>query len=515
MPLSATNAFSGLVLDYLQARPELRDFYGHLPTEAGFEAQIEAKKNFPASHRQVLYEVLCKQYEGIADAPMDNIEALREANTFTVTTGHQLCLMTGPAYFVYKIVSTIRLAERLQARYPQYRFVPIYWMATEDHDFAEINHFHLFGQRYEWQREATGAVGRLSTQGLAELLATLPDLPPEYAAPYLESQNLAEATRKLVHTLFKPWGLVCLDGDEAALKRLFAPMMWEDMHQHHANNAVNQSSEALQALGYKAQVYPRKVNFFYLEQGLRERIESQPDGSYQVLNTNLHWSADQLQSLIEQHPERFSPNVVMRPLYQEHILPNLGYIGGPGELAYWLQLKAMFAHYQTPFPILMPRNFATYINKTHSKRLQKLGLSPTALFGEWHQVKQHFLEKEAAVSLALDQEQGLLHQLFDQLVQKGKALDPSLEGWLRAEEQKAQKNLENIKKRFKKTEERKAETSLNQLQTLYDKLFPNGGLQERYDNFLNFCINNPDFLVMLMQQLDPYRMEMYLLQEPN
>ncbi len=347
IPYGKTAYFSTLIRDYLDEKPALRPFYNRFPDLKAFGDQIEEKAaNYPAASRKILNKALEKQYEGttISDLTRENIAALKKENTFTVVTGHQLNLFTGPLYFLYKIISTINLCKELSDRYPESNFVPVYWMATEDHDFEEICYFNFKGQKVTWDRETSGAVGKINTDGLSEIHQALAPLfgrgsRAEYLADlfekaYVKHPGLSAATRFLANELFGEDGLVIIDGDDAALKKLLIPYIKKDVLKQTTHTAVNQTIENLQLLeeNYKVQVDPREINYFYLREDMRERI-IEKEGQFHVQNTGISFSREAMEEEIDTYPQRFSPNVITRPLYQEVILPNLCYIGGGGELA--------------------------------------------------------------------------------------------------------------------------------------------------------------------------------------
>ncbi|MEO1653810.1 MAG: bacillithiol biosynthesis cysteine-adding enzyme BshC, partial [Bacteroidota bacterium] len=325
LDLHQTNSFSEIFLDYLSDHEKLRSFYKYRPHLSSFGELIPLKgEAFPASHREVLVEALKEQYQGIDSAPLAEIERLAEAKTFTVTTGHQLNLFTGPLYFIYKIITTIKLAQELREAYPDYHFVPLYWMATEDHDFEEINHFYLFNKKIQWESSQKGAVGRFKLDGMAAIFEQLRDRLPQFEAAYLQADDLSQATIQLVNSLFQEENLVILDADRPSLKALFKDVIQDDLFQGSAQQKVIASSEALEKLGYKSQIFPREINFFYLEEQLRSRLIAQ-EGGFGVQNEDLSFTEAEVKELLDKHPERFSPNVVLRPLYQEVILPNLAH----------------------------------------------------------------------------------------------------------------------------------------------------------------------------------------------
>jgi uncharacterized protein YllA (UPF0747 family) len=478
---ASLNAFSKLLLDYLAEKPALQGFYGNGPQLANFKEQISEKKGFPSSSRAILQTVLKEQYAAIG-AEMPSVD-LRDENTFTVTTGHQLNIYTGPMYVIYKLVSTINLARALQKAYPDQRFVPVYWMATEDHDFEEINHFFAFGTKYEWNTSQKGAVGRFH-------LSDFPRIPLRNAIfdkAYSEGKTLSEAVRIYMHALFGTEGLVCLDADDARLKSLFAPMMEADLNQQVHEPIVRATTEKLEALGYKTQVAARPVNLFRLTENDRIRLEK--GDAVEMADA--------------------SPNVILRPLYQEVILPNLAYIGGPAEVAYWLQLKGIFDLHQIPFPILLPRNFAIVKTQKQAERAEKLGLSLADLFQDELTLRRSFVAGRTVHQLDTSSELKALQPILDTLAARAKAIDPTLEASVLAEQARWTKGLERLAKKMKRAEERNQGDEVRQVLALKEALFPAGEWQERHTNFLEFASDHPEFISDLLQTFDPLNFEFY------
>ncbi len=509
--LKDTNSFSAIFLDYINQKESLTEFYGQFPLVENFEDQIKAR-NFPAANRIVLADVLEKQYADVekSDAVVKNISFLKEEKTFTITTGHQLNIFSGPLYFIYKIVTVINACQELKKAYPDYNFVPVYWMASEDHDFEEINHFHLFGKKHTWETDQQGAVGRFSPSAIKEIMEVLPEKIALFEKAYLAHENLADATRYFVNELFGAEGLVTVEADDANLKSLFKEVIKDDLLNNTAKRLVEESSKKLVNQGYKAQVNPREINFFYLDAGLRERIILEGN-EYHVNNTELKFTKEEILTLLESNPEKFSPNVIMRPLYQEIILPNLAYVGGPGEIAYWLQLKDMFVHYEIPYPILMPRNFAMVINKATAKKINKLNIKISDLFSPFQDMKTRFLHDNADSDLNLSNELKEISKAFEAIKSKAGAVDKGMEGFVGAESSKVFKSIKNIEKRLKKSEESKQEVAIKSLEGIKDKLFPGGSPQERHDNFMNFYLNNADFIHELLEKFEPFDFNYYIL----
>ena len=500
LSLENTGSFPALLLDYLAEKEQIKPFYSFSPTLDGFKEAIQAKNNFPTSNRQVLVDVLKKQYQGIENPPA--LDILLDEKTFTVTTGHQLNIFTGPLYVIYKIITTLNLAQELKKAYPDYHFVPIYWMASEDHDFEEIASFQLFGKKYTWETTQTGAVGRMNPKELSTVLAQLPDSFPLFEQAYLENDTLAAAVRTYMHALFGVDGLVCLDADDADLKRLFLPVIEEDLLHQTASQLVHERTIQLEDLSYKAQIHARDINFFYLKDGLRARFIKEGE-NWTVKDTDIVFTADEIRAEYEKNPERFSPNVVLRPLYQEMILPNLSYIGGPSEVPYWLQLKSVFDHDDVPFPILLPRNFALVVTAANQKKIDKLQVGIDEFFDDSVTLKKRYVERISEKSLSLAFEMDEIGEVMQRIGRQAAGIDATLKAVVEAEQAKIMHALSNLEKRIKKAEERNHETAIQQLLGVQDKLFPNGSLQERVENFLSFYKNDAQFLEKVKKTFEP------------
>lgn len=506
--------FSKIMQDYLDQKAELKPLYNNFPTLENFEKQIAEKaSNFDHNNRKVLVEALQKQYQEIeiSDATKQNITLLALENTFTITTGHQLNLFSGPLYFLYKIISTINLTKELKSKYPAYNFVPVYWMATEDHDFEEINYFNFKGKKVRWNAESTGPVGRLSINGLEDLFEVYSKelgsntnantLKKLFEDAYLNHENLADATRFLANSLFSSYGLVILDADDSDLKRAFIPFIKEELENQTSFKEVQKSIEKLS--DYSIQVNPREINLFYIEDKLRERIIFEED-KYLVNNTKISFSKDEIFKLLESNPEKFSPNVIMRPLYQEIILPNLCYIGGGGEIAYWLELKAFFDAVNITFPILLVRNSVLLTTEKQAKKADNLNLTWKDLFNNSENLINEITHKLSPFPIDLTPQKEALEKQFEYLFELAEKTDQSFSGAVKAQEVKQKKGLENLEKRLLKAQKRKLQDQLQRVTDLQCELFPNYGLQERQTNFSEFYLEKGEQLIpLLIQKLKP------------
>jgi bacillithiol biosynthesis cysteine-adding enzyme BshC len=516
-----TGYFGKIILDYIADRPALRPFYHRRPLIDSFSAQLD-EKAAGSSDRETLVSALKSQYQksGLRHPAID---LLSKPNSFTITTGHQVCLFTGPLYFIYKIVSAIKTCRMLSEKHPEQHFVPVFWMATEDHDFEEANHFYLPTGKLSWESGQGGAVGRMHPDGLDEVLNEMReqlgigyhsgDLIRLFESAYLKQPTIADATRYLVHQIFGEFGVVSVDGDDPALKAIAAPMFKKELLEGISSKAMAATNEAL-SKHYNLQVHGREINLFYIDDQLRERIVRNADGSFEVVNTALKFTQSEILNLLDRHPEKFSPNVVLRGLYQEIILPNLAYIGGGGELAYWFQLKGVFASFGVVFPLLLLRNSALFIDHDSAESMAALSLSSSDLFSPVMEVENRLVSKNTDRVLNLDEAREKIEAAFLEVEKRLGATEASLERSVRSGFERTDRILKNLEKKLLKAERKKQDIILNRFHKLRAVLFPREGLQERNMNFaILYEALGPDFVEVLLQSFDPFDARFLLLQE--
>ena len=524
IPFRETHYFSSLICDYLDEDPRLNPFYNYFPTLENFKFQIEQKqKAFNPDTRLILENEILKQYKDISTSisTHEHIISLKKENTFTITTGHQLNLFTGPLYFLYKIISTINLCKELSQAYPKYNFVPMYWMATEDHDFDEINYFNFKGKKVTWSHESSGAVGELSTDGLKKVFTAFEKVLGSgvneekvkelFKNAYLNHNNLADATRFLANALFADYGLVILDANVKSLKQVFIPYLENELSSQLSFKSVSATNAQIEKLSYHVQVNPRDINLFYLKEGMRERITFK-DTKYQVLNTNIIWTKDEILQEVRDNPECFSPNVIMRPLYQEVILPNLCYIGGGGELAYWFQLKSYFEEERIPFPILLLRNSVLIKTEKQSQKLKRLHLSNKDTFLNQDNLVNKKVIELSEIDIDFTEQKKHLEKQFADLYKLAEQTDKSFLGAVSAQERKQIKGLEHLEKRLLKAQKRKLSDQIKHALEIQNELFPNQSLQERQANFSEFYLEyGLELIPYLIENLEPLKSEFLML----
>lgn len=523
VPHSETRYFSPIVLDYLIAKDKLKPFCQYPVSLDSFRFAIEDKKNVQIN-RKALTETLQAQYRDTSVNKMveSNISSLLHDNTFTVTTGHQLCLFMGPLYFIYKIINVINLAEILKESYPSTHFVPVFWMASEDHGLKEVDHINLFGKTVKWEPGKEGAVGRMKTDSLKPVLEELTGMFGEgdaaaellrlFRNSYIKHSVLAEATRHLLNELFGEYGLVVVDGDDACLKNEFKDIIRKDISEQVSFKLCRETCGQLSA-DYKTQAVPREIGFFYLKDNTRRRIVKKGN-VYQVHHTDFSFTEKELLNEIDNHPERFSPDVMMRTLYQEKTLPNLAYIGGPAEVGYWLQYKKVFEYYNLNYPVLLLRNSALWIESRIAAKLQILRIEPEELFLEKNQLLALALRRLSSDEINLDKEKESIKRIYENLAEKAAKADSTLKSAVESELQKQFNAIGKLEAKMLKAGKRKHQDAIRQMENILNKLFPGNKLQERHDNFIPYYLKyGRQFIHILKKELKPLEMKVTVLLE--
>jgi bacillithiol biosynthesis cysteine-adding enzyme BshC len=491
-----TGYYTKIILDYLGGNEQLQPFYKHAVSKKGLKAAIEERKAYPTD-RKLLAEVLQKHYTGAdpTKQQLQNIQLLNNTNCFTITTAHQPNIFTGPLYFIYKILHTIKLCDQLKTEMPENYFVPVFYLGSEDADLEELGHVYINSVKHEWKTNQTGAVGRLKID--KALIKILDDIGGEitiqtYGAEiislmktcYTEGASIEQATFKLINALFGDYGLIVLLPDDADYKKTFIPVVEMELKEQFSYKIVKDTVAAFPKT-YKVQAGGRDLNMFYLKDDIRERIEKR-NGQYPVINTQYSFTEQEMVTEIKNNPERFSPNVILRPVFQEMILPNIAFIGGGGEIAYWLELKNVFAAVKVPFPVLILRNSFLLAEKSHSEKAQKLGFSVTDLFKSEQELLNALVKRDTEVQLSLEKQRQQVHEFYSQLKNTAGAVDITLQAHTEALEKQALRKIDTLEKKMLRAEKKKFEAQQRQLHKLKTQLFPHDNLQERIENFMPF-----------------------------
>ena len=484
------------MLDYISGADNLKDFYKYPVTIEGVLASIEARKNF-STNRQLLVSELKQQYKSVfpSEKVNNHIELLLNDNTFTICTAHQPNIFTGHLYFIYKILHTIRLASYLNQQLPENSFVPVYYMGSEDADLEELGHIFLNDEKLEWSTNQTGAVGRMIVdeeflaliENIHGRLSFLPfgsQLTDILKEAYQKGTTVELSTFKLVHSLFERYGLVILLPDNRSFKIQMIPVFKEDLFVNTPAKIV-ENSAALLSKHYPVQATARDINLFYMAQGIRNRIIKSQD-RYLVKDTNLSFSEADFKKELNDHPERFSPNVILRGLMQETILPNITFIGGGGELAYWLELKTLFEYYKIPFPMLVLRNSFVYIDQLAAELMVKNKLSVKDIFKSVGILMSTVTKSHTRLKLSLAEEKAALQDLYTNIHTAAAAIDHSLGDHVSSLLANSLKKIVILENKMLRAEKSKYQAEERQLTKIHKLLFPGNHLQERIDNFMPY-----------------------------
>lgn len=488
-----TGFFSKTAIDYSLQKENIASFHKHSLSWEGFANAIATRKQFP-QNRAVLVQEIKTQYQGLelTEKVKENIALLSESNTFTITTAHQPNIFTGPLYFLYKILHVAKLATEAKAHFPNENFVPVYYMGSEDADIDEIGQFTVQGKKYIWATKQTGAVGRMKVdkpllQLLKELEAQISNEPfgnellEIFKSAYSEGKTIQQATLEIVNSLFGKFGIIVIIPDNPALKKLYEPVIIKELEESFSHKIVARTSSELEAKGYKQQATGRDINLFYLLDDKRERIEKEGD-FYFVKALDLQFSKDEIIAEVKAHPERFSGNVILRGPFQETILPNVCFVGGGGELAYWLELKNIYDEISVPYPLLMLRNSYMLMSPLEMRAFEKLNIHLRTLFLQDFEILDYITTQKDKTEVSLEPQRVELKKVYKELASIALLVDKSLQEHTEALLAKADKKISLLEKKIKRAKRQQATIEKGRINYLKQNLFPKGSLQERVEN---------------------------------
>jgi bacillithiol biosynthesis cysteine-adding enzyme BshC len=524
IPFEDIPQLSKFDIAYQKSDLRLNKFYAHEPIFENFKTIIEQKK-FDPKIRETLVKVLKNQYSKIQnnESVSLNLELLSLENSYTICTAHQPALLCGPLYFIYKICNCIKLSLQLKDKFPEKNFIPVYWMGGEDHDFEELNHLYLFGKKISWTDHQGGSVARYQVESLEPVLQDIYSilgnsinadiLRDKTKNAFSEIENYGEGMIKFIHDLFGNYGLIIINPDFIELKRIMIPEFEDDLLNHSSEILIQETVEALKKQGFSNQAFVRPINLFYLSENSRNRIIIEED-IYKVQNSNLEFTKEQILQELKQNPDRFSPNVILRPIYQEKILPNLAFIGGAGELAYWMERKSQFEFYKIQFPMLIRRNSVLWLEKNQLSKIHKLDLQIKDIFQETDKIIRLFLSKNSQVDYSFSLEKEQFANIFDQIKKKTESLDASMGGFISAQQASLFNSIEKLESKLVRAEKLKQESTIHQIQKLQEKLYLPEHLQERKENFMSLYLQHGEKLLDdLIDMLDPFDKDFIIIKE--
>jgi len=510
-----------LFLDYLRDPIALRQFY---PSAVRYHHELAQRVPEVLAAYRVDRNRVCDALEamnrrwGAGQATLDNIQLLRESDCIAVVSGQQAGLFTGPLYTIYKALSAVKLAGCLQQR--ETKAVPVFWIASEDHDFAEVAKAELIGRDCQLKNvEVTDVLHRegqpvgqvVVDDSIAAVVDQLFELLPnsEFAADmkalvkdaWQPGRGYAESFAMMMTSLLGPYGLIFLDPLDPELKKLAAPLYSEAAQRApEIAAAIEKRSSELESAGYHAQVLATANSFplfLHDEQGARHAVTRIESGKYKAKDNEQEYTAEELATLAQEQPERFSPNVTLRAVVQDYLLPTIAYYGGAAEIAYFAQTAEVYRVLKRPATPILPRSSLTMIERHTGRTLERYGLSLKDFFEGLEPVIKRVVEEHLGANTAklfANTEENVNHEL-DRLRQDLESIDPTLASALETGRKKINYQLEGLRTRFVRAQMERDEAVHRQLQRAFDQLYPNKDLQERHINITSLLARHGTYVI--------------------
>ncbi|HEY4613151.1 MAG TPA: bacillithiol biosynthesis cysteine-adding enzyme BshC [Bacteroidota bacterium] len=504
-------AFSSLFLDYVTDYQKVEQYYnGNFRDEKDWQRCLEWVSRRTID-RSAITQILSTQNRNFhcGVRTLANIDALLNDNTVAIVTGQQVGLFTGPLYTIYKTLTVLKLVEKLKAKYSDYNFVPVFWLEGEDHDYEEVSSIQFINStnelaKLEYQHQSKtpgknlGAVGTLEFDeniepffALLETALMQTEFKPKvlslFRTAYQKGMTFNRAFVHLMNDLLEDSGLIFLDPNDPEVKKLLVPVFKKDLEETPklCKLVIDQSAELEK--NYHAQIKPKTVNVFLFHEGGRYLLEPREDG-YSLKGTRKTLPKEYIQDVLTNSPHLLSPNVVLRPLCQDTLLPTAAYIGGPSEIAYFAQLKPLYEEFGIPEPIIYPRASATVLEEKVEKVLSRFQVEVSDLFRDTELIKQRVAEEISDVKV--DEMFGGTLQAIENSTGSMKegiqTIDPTLVGALENAKSKMKGALDVLKEKTIAAQKRRHEVSLRQIDKAALYLYPNGNFQERELNIVYF-----------------------------
>lgn len=508
---SEESGFSRLFIDYIDNYSHVKDFFvGDFRDKKVWESRLHAIAHRDIN-RSAIAQVLLNQNRdyhcGIKT--LANIDLLLSDNTVAIVTGQQVGLFTGPLYTLYKVLTTLKLTEQLSQQYPDYNFVPIFWLEGEDHDIEEVSSFSFLNASNELQRFSypdgdktkgnnVGAVGSVNLdESIGILFNSLRQtlITTEYSqkvfelfeTAYQKGMTFSRAFIHLFNVLLENSGLIFFDPHNPDTKKILTPVFAQELNNiSQTCQLVITQSEILEKQ-YHAQVKPRAVNLFLFHNGGRYAIEPHEHG-FSLKGTRRTFTKEEMLELLNNDPNLFSPNVVLRPICQDYLFPTLAYVAGPSEIAYFAQFKLLYENFAIPEPIIYPRCSATIVEERVQKIINKYHLQSKDFFTEIDALKGRITASisDFKVEELFSNTFGTVSESLTSLKDGLESIDPTLVPAMENTLVRMQGALNNLKEKTLSAQVRQHEISLRQLDKVAISLFPNSNLQEREMNIIYF-----------------------------
>jgi len=485
-----------LFLDYLYEFDNVKEFYSaDFRNKENYLKVFKSVADSKNDAREKVADILKTQYSSLQSSVLTskNIESLSDKRTMAVVTGQQLGILGGPLYTFYKIITAIKLSRHLAERYDEYNFVPVFWLEADDHDFNEVRSIKVINDVSKNLRDTE------FKEPLMEKIRSF----------YAEGSTFKDSFKKLIHWVFDEYGLVIFDPQDKQVKDLLKPIFKKEItdFRQHTQELVHVSAR-LEEL-YHAQVKVRPVNLFLTVENGRYSIE--PDeNEFKLRRKRKSFSLEQMLEIADNEPERFSPNVLLRPICQDYIFPTAFYVAGPSEISYFAQLKPLYSFYKITEPIIYPRSSATILESSIAKILSKHDLNATEIFIDPDVVKKRILNSLSEVTLEdlFSKVNNEIEIAFDQLRERLFQLDKTISDASKKYKEKIFQALNELKTKAEQAQQKKHEATLRQIDRASVNLFPHNNLQERELNFVYFANKyGTDFIKLIFKELQINKFE--------
>ncbi len=532
--------FNNLYLDYISSNEDdwkkLKPFFNaHFRDNEEFFKVIDEKvQNYNSSRyfdKNVLIDILKKQNIdfGGDESTVHNIELLKSDDTFAIVTGQQVGLYTGPLYTILKTITSIKLAKNLKERFPQFNFVPVFWLESEDHDIDEANHIHLINKQNELIRVGYEAetdiedstkksakpvgsvkldemINSINEQLRSNLIDTdfkdkLMSLITKY---YTSESDYKTAFAEMMSVLFKGHGVIFIDPSDGEVKRLLVPIFERELRTSPKLCETIITTSAELEKHYDLQVKPKVINMYFLHNGNRLLIEPRDEGKFALRNSKRRFESEELLNALQENPELFSPNVVLRPICQDYLLPTVAYVGGPGEISYFAQFKPVYQHYGITMPVIFPRASVTIIESKIAKFMNNFNVKLEDIYHHNFLVskvvdKLSEIKVEEEISKYMDEFNKIFYDMRNMTVK----VDPTLLNAADNMKEKLKQYLEQFKGKLINSQAKKSETTTTQIDKVENNIYPNHNLQERVIN-ISYFLNKYDdaFMKKLFHEID-------------
>lgn len=537
LPFSAIPGTPQLFNDYVTNESDARNYFmGHFSDLMAYETHLQLLERRTYLRSQ-LYETLVAQNKGFYSpaATFASLEAFRDPKTFAVITGQQVGLFTGPLYTIYKALTAVQLARWLAEQFPAYRFIPMFWLESEDHDFLEINNAGVITKENDFTRvhyaqpdeeddsKNLTPISRLviderieaslsSLRGHLQETDFTDEIFSTLHSTYKTGSGLQTAFARLFNDLYPESGLVFVDPSDPALKQMLAPVILQELETYPTTGeeVIKRSAELEER--YHAQIKPRAVNLFLLHKNNRYPIEPNEYGFF-LRGTRQRFTNEELLEIANNEPERFSPNVLLRPIMQDFLLPTAAYVAGPSEVSYFAQLQPAYDHFQVPMPVIFPRSSLTIMERKVDKVFRKFDLPYAAMFADDEEAFRMITSEESAeTTLDFPEFQQQIENWFERFLKEAVEEHANLEGPADTTVRNMRKALSAFEDKLFQQRRQKHEVLTRQIEKMHVYLAPEGKPQERQVNITTFLNRyGRDFLMRLEESSAPFPAEHRLL----